>query len=95
MFDRGNKEENGKKKGYGFPDLQVLEQLEKEIQLLNDEKENLLDIERVLLFLMNRKIDDSMKKNQELRVEVEKQKANCLKLESVLNASIKASYSIP
>jgi hypothetical protein len=74
--------------------LQVLEQLEKEVQL-NNERENLLDIEKKLLFMINEKIEAKMRKNQALRLEVEKQKTTCLKLARILNTSIKESYSIP
>ena len=73
---------------------QVLEQLEEEIQVLSSEKEYLLNVEAALSFLVNRKIEAKKRGNQELRLEVEKQKSNCVELANVLNASIKASYSI-
>ena len=89
MLDSGNNEENGERQGYGLAILQVFEQLEEEVQLLNDEKENLLDIEKKLLFMITERIEARISKNQKLRLEVEKQKTNCLKLAGVLNASIK------
>jgi len=91
----GNKEEKGKRQDSVLTFSQVLEQLEKEIQTLNDKKEYLLNVEAALLFFINKKIEAKKRENQELRLEVEKQKANCVKLSSVLNASIRASYSIP
>ena len=74
---------------------QVLKQLEEEIQELNYEKRYFLNVETALSFLINKKIEAKKKENNELRLEVEKQKANCVKLATVLNASIKASYSFP
>jgi non-homologous end joining protein Ku len=91
----GNKEEKGKRQDDVLTFSQVLEQLEKEIQTLNDKKEYILNVEAALLFFINKKIEAKKRENQELRLEVEKQKANCVKLSSVLNASIRASYSIP
>ena len=75
--------------------LRVLEQLEKEVQLLNNERENLLDIEKKLLFIISEKIEAKIRKNQALRLKVEKQKTTCVKLSRILNTSIKESYSIP
>ena len=95
MFERDNKEEKGKNQNDVFTFSQVLEQLEKEIQTLNDKKEYLLNVETALLFFINKKIEVKKKENQELKLEIEKQKANCIKLSNALNASIKASYAIP
>ena len=69
--------------------LQIFKQLEKEVQLLNDERENLLHIEKKLFFMINEKIEAKIRKNQKLRLEVEKQKTSCVKIVRVLNASIK------
>lgn len=74
---------------------QVLKQLEEEIQKLNYEKRYFLNVDTALSFFINKKIEAKKKENQELRLEVEKQRANCVKLAAVLNASIKASYSFP
>jgi hypothetical protein len=95
VFGRGNKEEKGEGQDDVLAFSHVLEQLEEEIQTLNGKRENLLNVEAALLFFVNKKIEAKKTENQALRLEVEKQKANCVKLANVLNASIKASYSIP
>jgi hypothetical protein len=88
LFNRGNKKENGERQVCDLTSLQVLEQLEKEEQLLNDEKKKLLDAEKVLLFMLNEAIEAKTRKNQELRLEVQIQKVNCAELSRVLNTSI-------
>jgi hypothetical protein len=95
VFGRGNKKEKGERQNDVLAFSQVLEHLEEERQTLNSEKRYLLNDETALLFFINKKIETKKRENQELRMEVEKQKANCVKLANVLNASIKASYSIP
>lgn len=95
VFGRGKKVEKGEGQDDVFAFSQFLEQLEKEIRMLNDEKEHFLDSERLLLHLMKEAIDAKKRKNQELRLEVEEQKANCIKLADAFNASVKARYSIP
>jgi hypothetical protein len=95
VFGRGNREEKGEGQDDVLAFSHVLEQLEEEIQTLNGKRENLLNVEAALLFFVNKKIEAKKTENQALRLEVEKQKANCVKLANVLNASIKASYSIP
>ena len=94
MFDSGNNGENGERQGYDLTILQVLEQLEKEVQLLKYERENLRDIEGTLWFMINDKIEAQIRKNEELRLEVEKRKAHCVKLARVLNASIRVNCSM-
>jgi hypothetical protein len=88
VFDSGNNEKNRERQGYGLTILQIFKQQEKEVQLLNDERENLLDIEKKLLFMINETIEAKIRKNQKLRLEVEKQKKNCMKLARFLNATI-------
>jgi non-homologous end joining protein Ku len=95
VFGRGNKEEKGERQDDILAFSQVIEKLEEEIQTFTDEKEYLLNVEAALSFFVNKKIENKKRENQELRLEVEKQKANCVKLASVLNASIKANYFIP
>ena len=68
--------------------LQVLEELEKEVQLLRDEKENLLNIEDKLWVMVREDIVYKRRKNQELQLEIMKQKENCVELAKGLNASI-------
>lgn len=95
MFGRDSKEEKTERQDDALVCSQVLEQLEEEIQALNYEKRYLLNVETALSFFINKKIEAKKRSNQELRLEVEKQKANCVKLANALNASIKADYSIP
>ncbi len=75
--------------------LQVLEQLEKEVQILNYDRNCLLETEQVLWFKANEEIEAKRRKNKKLRLEVEKKRANCMELARILNTSIKESYSIP
>lgn len=78
----------------GLEILKVLEQLEKEIQILSYEKNKLLDNEKVLMFMIKQKIDAKVRKNQRLRSEVEKQRTKCTELAKILNASMAQSHSI-
>ena len=94
MFDSGNSEEKWKRQGYDLSLLQVLEQLEKEIRLLSNEKENLVEIEEKLWFMINEEIETKRRKNEELRMEVEEQKTRCVELTRFLNASIREDYSM-
>jgi len=66
-----------------------LEQLEKEAQLLSDEKAGLLSIEEKLWFMINKEVEAKRRKNEELRMEVEEQKSRCEELTRILNASIR------
>ena len=94
MFDSGNSEEKWKRQGYDLSLLQVLEQLEKEIRLLSNEKENLVEIEEKLWFMINEEIETKRRKNEELRMEVEEQKTRGVELTRFLNASIREDYSM-
>jgi predicted RNase H-like nuclease (RuvC/YqgF family) len=89
MLNTASNEENGESRDCGLSLLQALEQLEKEAQLLNDEKADLLSIEEKLWFMINREIEDRRRKNEELRTEVEEQKSRCVELTRILNASIR------
>jgi hypothetical protein len=72
----------------GLEFLKVLEQLEKEIQILSYEKKKFLDAEKVLMFMIKQKAEARIRKNRKLRFEVEKQRAKCTELARILNASI-------
>jgi predicted RNase H-like nuclease (RuvC/YqgF family) len=89
MLNTASNEENEECRDCGLSLLQALEQLEKEAQLLNDEKADLLSIEEKLWFMINREIEDRRRKNEELRTEVEEQKSRCVELTRILNASIR------
>lgn len=90
MFDSGNNKENGEKRVCSLTLLQVFEEQEKIVQSLNHEKKKLLDIQQKLWFMIFEDIKYKIRKNQELRLEVEKQKKNCVKLAKGLNASIRS-----
>ena len=89
MLNTANKEENGEGRDCGLSLLQTLEQLEKEAQLLSDEKADLLSIEEKLWFMINEEIENRRRKNEELRIEVEEQKSRCVELTRILNASVR------
>jgi hypothetical protein len=94
LFHICTNEEKAEKQCHGLEILKVLEQLEKEIQILNYEKKKLLDAEKVLMFMIKQKVEAKVRKNRKLRSEVEKQRAKCTELARILNASILQSYSI-
>jgi hypothetical protein len=89
MLNTANKEEDGEGRDCGLNLLQTLEQLEKEAQLLSDEKADLLSIEEKLWFMINEEIEAKRRKNEELRMEVGEQKTKCVELTRILNASIR------
>ena len=89
MLNTASNEENGEGRDFGLSLLQTLEQLEKEEQLLSDEKTGLLSIEEKLWLMINKEIEAKRRKNEELRMEVEEQKSRCEELTRILNASIR------
>jgi len=89
MLNTASNEENGEGRDFGLSLLQTLEQLEKEAQLLSDEKTGLLSIEEKLWLMINKEIEAKRRKNEELRMEVEEQKSRCEELTRILNASIR------
>ena len=95
MFGRGNIHEKAERQDDLLALSQDLEQLEGEIRALNDEKRYFLNVETALVFFINKKIEAKKQENRILRLEVEEQKANCVKLANVLNASIKTNYYLP
>jgi predicted RNase H-like nuclease (RuvC/YqgF family) len=89
MLNTASNEENEESRNCGLSLLQILEQLEKEAQLLSDEKADLLSIEEKLWFMINKEIENRRRNNEELRMEVEEQKSRCVELTRILNASIR------
>jgi uncharacterized protein YlxW (UPF0749 family) len=69
----------------GFNTLQVLEQLEKEAQALNEEKMNLLDMQEKLWLKISAEIENRRKKNEKLRMEVEELREKCNELTRAMN----------
>jgi predicted RNase H-like nuclease (RuvC/YqgF family) len=89
MLNTANREENGEGRNYGLNLLQTLEQLDREAQLLSDEKADLLSIEEKLWFMINKEIEAKRRTNEELRIDVEEQKSRCVELTRIFNASIR------
>ena len=89
MLNTASNEENGEGRDCGLSLLQTLEQLEKEAQLLGDEKAGLLSIEEKLWFMVNEEIVDRQVRNEELRIDVEELRRKCVELTRILNASIR------
>ena len=95
MFGRDNIQEKAERQDDLLALSQDLKELDVELRALNDEKRYFLNVETALIFFINKKIEAKKRANQELRLEIEDQKANCVNLANVLNASIKTSYSLP
>jgi hypothetical protein len=97
VFGSADKEEKRERKDYSLSSGQILEILTKEMKCLNDEKVNLGDIEKKLLFKINEEIIAKIRNNKKLKLEIEKQKMICVELARLLNDSIKydLANSIP
>jgi hypothetical protein len=89
MLNTLGNDDEGERQGGRLTLLQVLNQLEREMLLLSEEKADLLDIEEKLWFMIHEKIDYRRSKNEELRTEVEEQKRTCVELTRILNRSIR------
>jgi hypothetical protein len=89
MFEETVKGEEGQKQSCGLNLLQVVEQLEKEKQLLTDEKADLLEIEAKLWLMIDEEVEDRRRKNEALRMDVEDLRRKCEELTRVLNATIR------
>jgi predicted RNase H-like nuclease (RuvC/YqgF family) len=85
MLNTAENKECEENQDVGFNTLQVLEQLEKEAQELNEEKMNLLDMQERLWLKISAEIENRRKKNDELRMEVEELRKKCDELTRVLN----------
>jgi hypothetical protein len=76
----------------GFSPSQILEELNKEMNLLVDKKQKIIDSHKNLLFILNKRIEAKKNNNEKLRLEIEKQKETCLKMERILNVSIRFDF---
>ena len=85
MPNKRANDKNEEGQGFRLEILQVLEKLEKEVQLLSCEKKKLLDAEKVLIFLLNEKIEVKTKSNQKLRIEINQQRTSCIELARLLH----------
>jgi len=86
----GNGENNGNTKRELEDSLRVLQELEKEVELLNEEKDNLLNIEEELWVKINEEIERKRKMRDELRKQVEELKMKCEELTKTFNSLIHA-----
>lgn len=93
VFESGVNGENRERQDCNLILLQSFESLKKEIQLLNNKKKTLQKIEEQLWLMIHEDIKYSIRKNQDLRLEIKRQKANCVELARGLNASIIADCS--
>ena len=71
---------------------QVLKKLKKEVKLLDDKKQKIIDSHRNLLFILNKRVEAKKNNNEKLRLEIENQKKACLRMANVLNASIRLDF---
>lgn len=93
VFESGVNGENRERQDCNLILLQSFERLKKEIQLLKNKKKTLQKIEEQLWLMIHEDIKYRIRKNQDLRLEIMKQKANCVELARGLNASIIADCS--
>ena len=94
MFESGSNKVNEERKTYGLTLLEAYEQVQKDAQLLQEERGRLLDIEENLLDRIRQEIEAKKRKNHQLKLAIEQQKTNCINLAKVLNAYILADCSM-
>lgn len=85
MLNAAENKEAEENQDFGSNTLQVLEQLEKEAQALNEEKMNLLDMQERLWLKISAEIENRRRKNEELGMEAEELRKKCDELTRVLN----------
>ena len=69
-----------------FPPLQILEKLNKELKLLVDKKQKIIDSHKNLLFILDKRIEAKKRDNERLRLEIEKRKETCAKMARIMSA---------
>ena len=67
--------------------LEVLDKLEKEAELLNQEKKSLIEMQEQLWLKISVEIENKRQKNQELKQDVEELRSKCGELSKVLNSA--------
>jgi hypothetical protein len=67
--------------------LEVLDKLEKEAELLNQEKKSLIEMQEQLWLKISVEIENKRQKNQELKQDVEELRSKCDELSKVLNST--------
>ena len=70
----------------GFSPSQILEKLNKEMQLLVDKKQKIIDSHKNLLFILDKRIEAKKRDNERLRLEIEKRKETCAKMARIMSA---------
>ena len=94
MFEDSSNKETEERKSYGLTLLEAFEQVEKETQLLQDERKSLLSMEKELWVKIKQEIEDKRQKNHQLRLIIEQKKTNCMNLAKALNDSILVDCSL-
>jgi hypothetical protein len=94
LFESGSNKGNKERKTYGLTLLEAYEQVQKDAQLLQEERGHLLGIEENLCNRIKLEIEAKKRKNHKLKLAIEQQKTNCINLAKVLNAYILADYSM-
>lgn len=94
MFESGSNKGIEERKTYGLTLLEAYEQVQKDAQSLQEERERLLDIEDNLWDRIKQEIEAKKLKNHQLKLAIEQQKTNCMNLAKVLNAYILADCSM-
>jgi len=79
-------EKNRIMNGQDFPPLQILEKLNKELKLLVDKKQKIIDSHKNLLFILDKRIEAKKRDNERLRLEIEKRKETCAKMARIMSA---------
>jgi glucose-6-phosphate 1-dehydrogenase len=94
LFEDSSNKENEERKSYGLTLLEAFEQVEKETQLLQNERESLLSMEKELWGKIKQEIEYKRQKNHQLRLIIEQQKTHCVNLAKALNDSILVDCSL-
>jgi hypothetical protein len=87
MFCLDDIEKNRIMNGQDFPPLQILEKLNKELELLVDKKQKIIASHKNLLFILDKRIEAKKRDNERLRLEIEKRKETCAKMARIMSAS--------
>lgn len=86
MLNTAENKEFEENQNFGLKTLQVLEQLEKEAQELNEEKMSLLDMQERLWLKVSGEIENRKTRNEKLRMEIKELREKCNELTRVLNS---------
>jgi hypothetical protein len=89
MLEESSNEENKKNQNCILNNaLQILEELDKEMKMLCDEKTYLLDIEDKLILKINEEIETKRQKREQLKTEIGELKRRCEELTNFINTNL-------